>query len=123
MRLPQQQQAERLNRQADNADGVAAESVDGLNKEQAGNNECYAESGKAERCAVPIAAGIEERNKSGQHGVADSAERQAHAVRRDAAKHMAEGQMLAVNHRHRGLAVGNDETDCAQDDGEHVRAR
>jgi len=89
-----------------------------LNKKQAGNNESDAESSQAEGCAVPTAAGIEERNKRGQHGVADAAERQAHAVRRDAAKHMTEGQMLAVNHRHRRLAVGNNKAKCAQDNGE-----
>ena len=72
-------------------------------KSRRASNERHAKSRQAERGAVPVAAGIEERDEGGQHAVADSAQRQAHAVRGNAAQHVAEGKMLAVNNRNRRL--------------------
>ena len=54
-----------------------------------------AERGQAQSSAVPMPAGVEERDKRGQHAVADAAQRQPHAVRSHAPQHVAEWQVLA----------------------------
>ena len=88
VRLPQQQQSQRLDGEAGHGHRESAEAVDGLDEEQARHDEGRAEGGEAKRGAGPVAAGVEERNKGGQDAVADSAQRQAHAVRRHAAQHV-----------------------------------
>ena len=57
------------------------------------------------------------RDEGGQHAVSDSAEGQAHAVRRDPAEHMGEGQMHTGRHINRALAHGQGEAERADEDG------
>ena len=89
-------------------------------KSRRASNEGHTKGGEAERGAVPVAAGIEERDERGQHAVADAAQRQAHAVRRNTAQHVAEGKMLAVDDRNGRLAEGQARLMAPDNDGEQA---
>jgi hypothetical protein len=70
----------------------AAEAVDGLDEEQARQDEGCAEGREAEGRAAPVAACIEKRDEGGEDAVADSAQGQAHAVRRNAIEDAGKGR-------------------------------
>ena len=102
--------------------GYAAESIDRLNKNQAGDNESDAESSQTERSAAPVAARIVERDESGENAVADSAQRQAHPMRRHPPKHQTEWQMFTVHHRNRRLCeMPLTRLDCTDHYGEETQ--
>ena len=67
-----------------------------------------------------MAVGVEERDEGGQYAVADSAQRQAHAMRGHAAQYMAEGKMFASRHMNRALAIGQCQANGADEHRDHA---
>ena len=103
------------------ATGNPPKAVDGLDEEQPRQDEGHAKRGQAQRRAAPMPAGVEERDKRGQHAVADAAQRQPHAVRRNAAKNMRKGQVLARRDRDRGSCAQPEQADGADGDGDRAQ--
>ena len=118
--MPEQDHPHGFNREADDAHRKAAEAVDGADEEQPRHDEGPAKGGEAQGCAVPVTAGVEERDKGGQHAVTHAAQSQAHAMRGHLAQHMAEGKMFAPRYVDRTLAVGQCQADCADEYSDHA---